>query len=54
MCNLKEIELEIEILRKKMHEIIENGIDLVSEEAVTLSQHLDRVLTKYHQLKETE
>jgi len=48
---LKDLELEIEILRKKMHNILEKGVELMSEEAVDVSQELDRLLTQYDKLK---
>ncbi|MDK2920188.1 MAG: Spo0E like sporulation regulatory protein [Candidatus Petromonas sp.] len=47
---LQLYEMKIQILRNKMHELIEQKKDLLSPEIINISQKLDKILNEYHKI----
>ena len=51
MNKIDKLSLDIEILRKEMHELIEKGEYIISPEIVIISQKLDELISEYNILK---
>lgn len=47
MLELRELKMQIEVLRTYLHYLIEHNTHLISKEIVHVSQELDEILTKY-------
>lgn len=50
MSELKEIMDEIEKVRKKMHDILQEKEDMLDKEVIAASQMLDSVLNEYYKI----
>ncbi|MBB6218537.1 regulator of replication initiation timing [Anaerosolibacter carboniphilus] len=48
LLRLKELEYQIEKLRKQLYGMIEQNHALILEEVVSVSQQLDLLLNEYH------
>lgn len=53
LLQLKELEYQIEKLRKQLYDLVEQSHSLILEEVVKVSQQLDQLLNEYH-LKMTQ
>ncbi len=51
ILRLKELEHQIEKLRKQMYGMIEQNHSLILAEVVNISQQLDQLLNEYHSKK---
>ncbi|MDF2548598.1 MAG: Spo0E like sporulation regulatory protein [Anaerosolibacter sp.] len=48
LLQLKELEHQIEKLRKQLYDLVEQSHSLILEEVVRVSQQLDQLLNEYH------
>ncbi|MFT9498060.1 aspartyl-phosphate phosphatase Spo0E family protein [Anaerosolibacter sp.] len=48
LLRLKELEHQIEKLRKQLYDLVEQSHSLILEEVVKVSQQLDQLLNEYH------